>query len=208
MEFDEVLKGRRSIREYLDKEVNKRLLAEILDAGRYAPNSGNVQNWRFVVVENIEKRKNIAIACSNQLWMMQAPVYIVVCNKVADVERMYSDKAEIYSVQNCAACIENILLAATNLGLAGCWVGSFDEDKIIATLKIPDGIKVEAVLTIGYGAEKVAMPTRHRINFITYFDDWGNADGSFGTLPIGKHKERIKSKIEKIKAKIKDKIKR
>ena len=58
MEFLDALQGRRSIRTFLPKQVEFWKLSEILDAARYAPSAGNLQNWNFIIIENRETKKD------------------------------------------------------------------------------------------------------------------------------------------------------
>ena len=96
MEVLEAIKSRRSIRKYLDKPVEWELIANILDAGRYAPCAGNLQNWKFVAVTDEGRKKSIAEACLRQLWMEQAPVHIVIFAEVEKFERYYGKQGKSY----------------------------------------------------------------------------------------------------------------
>jgi len=174
MELDKCIKGRRSVRDYLEKDVENEKLVKIIDSARYAPSSGNLQNWRFIIVKDNKKRNDIAIACLKQHWMAEAPVHIVVCNKIEDVKRFYGSMGElVYSIHNCAAAIENLLLTAYSLGLGTCWIGAFDEDAIKKILRIPNDIKIEAVITVGYPKEKEEPAERYSLDNLTFFEEWG-----------------------------------
>ncbi|MEW6063117.1 MAG: nitroreductase family protein [Nanoarchaeota archaeon] len=174
MDLDKCIKERRSVRSYLEKEVEHEKIAKLIYSARYAPSSGNLQNWRFIIVKDSKKRNEIAIACLKQHWMAEAPVHIVVCNKVEDVKRFYGSKGEfIYSIHNCAAAIENLLLTAYSLKLGTCWVGAFDENAIKKILRIPNDIKVEAIITVGYPKDKEEPAERYNLDSITFFEEWG-----------------------------------
>ena len=111
--------------------------------------------------------------------MMDAPVYIVICNKLEKIKRFYGSRGElIYSSQNCAAATENILLKAHSLNLGTCWVGAFDEDAIKRILRIPQDIKVEAIITLGYPKETEELPYKYPLENITFFEEWGNTKKS------------------------------
>ncbi len=172
MDFDKCLKGRRSIRDYKDKKINITDLNKILDAARYAPSAGNLQNYRFIIVEDGEKRKKLAEACLDQEFVAKAPISVVVCDDSEDVVRHYGKRGKLYAIQNCAVVIQNIMLKANDLGLGSCWVGAFDEDKVRAILKIPDSIRPEAIITIGYSNEKAEMPRRYDLKDLVYFEEW------------------------------------
>jgi len=131
MDVLECIKTRRSIRKFLDVPVEWEKVTQIVDAARCAPSAGNLQNWKFIVVLNEDKRKSIAEACVHQLWMGKAPVHIIVCAEPERAKRFYGIRGErLYTIQNCGAAIENALLTAHSIGLAACWVGAFDEDMV------------------------------------------------------------------------------
>ena len=142
MEVKEAIKKRRSVNSFLDKKVDLDIVAGILDVAKEAPSSGNLQNWKVVVIDDKDKKDKISSACLNQKWINQAGVVLVICNDYENVNRMYGSRGkDIYSVQNCAAFIQNILIAATDIGLASCWIGSFELDKVRMILKIPDDVR-------------------------------------------------------------------
>ncbi len=174
MEINKCIKNRCSIRKYKDKKVDESKIIEIIDSGTYAPNSGNLQNWRFVVVNEEDKKEKISKACSNQVWMNQAPAFIVICSDESEVKRHFGKNATKFSEQNCAAATQNMLLKAHDLGLSSCWIGGFDEKKIKEILNIPDkdNLKVETIITIGYANEKKAESERYALKELIYFNDW------------------------------------
>lgn len=201
MELFNAIKERRSIRKYLDKNVKLELVAEILEAGGYAPSSGNMQNWRFVVVKDKEKIERITDACLGQTWMNQAPVHIIVCNANSRLIKLYPKKGERYSVQNCAAAIQNILLAATAKGLGSCWVGAFNGDKVRRVANIPDDVPIEGIITLGYAAYKPGprdnkQVRRHKVEYVTFFENYGNRELDFKLWPLEKHLAKLRGKLD------------
>lgn len=155
MEVVDAIFGRRSIRKYKNKEVEKEKILEILEAAIWAPNSGNSQTWRFFVVRNEAIKQKIAKAAYNQQFIAEAPIVIVVCYDKEEMSWYYGKRGvELYAIQDTAAAIQNMLLAAYNLGLGSCWVGAFDEQKIAKILKLPKNYRPVAIVTIGYADEK------------------------------------------------------
>lgn len=206
MELDNALKERRSVRKFLDKDVSWLLIAEILDAGRLAPSSGNIQNWYFIVVRVKDVKGKIAKHSVGNEWAVKAPVLIVVCADVGKGKRMYGSRGEgLYSIQNCANAALQMMLKATDLGLGSCWIGSFDEDGLIRDLEIKDGIKPEVIIAIGYSAEKKESK-RAELNTMVFFDKFGEKEraGNFAMLPLSvpakrniePMKERLKKSFE------------
>ena len=173
MDTLECIKTRASIRKYQDRPLVWDDVVKILDAGRLAPSSGNLQAWKFIVVLDKAKREQIADACLQQYWMATAPVHIVICSEPEKVERYYGVRGErLYSVQNCSAAAENMLLAAHSLGLGGCWIGAFDEDMVKNILGIPKEARPQIILTIGYPDEKPPKQIKHPLTTIIYQNKW------------------------------------
>ncbi|MBI2134761.1 nitroreductase family protein [Candidatus Woesearchaeota archaeon] len=173
MDVFEAIRTRRSIRKYKDKQVPWDNVVTILQAGKYAPSAGNLQNWKFIIVKNDAKRKAITKACLQQEWMEQAPVFIVVLAEPKKAERFYGIRgSRLYTLQACAAAIENMLLTAHSLGLGSCWVGAFDEHEIWAILGLPEEISVQGIVTIGYADEIPQAPPKFRIEHVMFFEKW------------------------------------
>ena len=173
MEVLECIKARRSIRKYLDKPIPWDLVAHIIDAGRRAPSSGNLQNWKFILALDADKRKAIAEASLKQYWMEQAPLHIIIVAEPEKVKRYYGERGErLYSVQNCSIVATQMMLEATNLGLGSCWVGAFDEDMVKRALGMPKEARPQIILTIGYAGEVPPESPRFPLEPITYFNKW------------------------------------
>jgi len=173
MDVFDAIRSRRSIRKYKDKQVPWDNIITIMQAGKYAPSAGNLQNWKFIYVKTDEKRKAIADACLHQEWMEMAPVYIVVVAEPAKMERYYGTRgARLYTIQGCAAAIENMLLTAHSLGLGTCWVGAFDEDEMFRILNLPEEKIVQGIITIGYADEAPEPPPKYRIEHMAFAEKW------------------------------------
>jgi len=173
MELFDCIKTRRCIRKFQSTPVPWDLVSKILDAGRLAPNAGNLQNWKFIVVLDQGTRQKIAEACLRQYWMAKAPVHIVVCADPKVSERYYGTRGDrLYSVQNCAAASQNMLLQAHNLGLGACWVGAFDENMVSNAVGLPEEVRPQVIIPLGYPDEKPAEPAKYPLENITYFEKW------------------------------------
>jgi nitroreductase len=173
MDAVECMLTRRSIRKYMDIPVEWDKIGTIIESGRLAPSAGNLQNWKFIIVLEKEKRAAIAEACLQQLWMAQAPCHIIIYAVSERAKQYYGVRGErLYTIQNCAAAAENMLLTAHALGLGGCWVGAFDEDKLKTVVGGIEEVRPQIVLTIGYPDEKPAMPSKYKIENIAYQERW------------------------------------
>lgn len=118
MELLEAIVKRRSVRAYREGRIARETVLEILRAGTLAPSGKNGQPWRFAVVqENRARFAEIAALTVYRAFAERADCLVLV----------FLDKAESYHyVKDCqaiGACIENMLLRATDLGIGACWVG-------------------------------------------------------------------------------------
>ncbi len=175
MNFDDVISKRCSIRKYGTKKVSFNDVSKIIDVSRFAPCAGNIHTVRLVVVDDKDKKAELAEASLEQYFIADASYIIVVCSDTSHLARSYSEQADKYSRQQAGAAIENMLLKICELGLASCWIGAFDEEKVREALNIPNHIHVEALLPIAYcsNAYKPTKSKKPDAKFITFFDKWG-----------------------------------
>ena len=171
----ELIKSRRNIKTFLPKFVSWENIAKIIDAARHAPCSGNIQNWRFVVALDSNLKQALAQASYEQYEIAQAGVLIVVCSEDDKVERYYGMRGvHLYSIQNCAAAIENMLLEAHSLGLGTRWIGGFDEDAVKTMLRIPPEVRPQAIIAVGYPRDIPQRPAKFPLESLIYFNAWRN----------------------------------
>ena len=171
MDVFEAIKRRRSIRAYKNIDVAKETIEKLIDAARWAPSAGNIQPWEFIIVRNPETKRKLAEAALNQTFIEEAPVVIVVCADCERSGRGYGSRgATLYCIQDTAAAIQNIHLAATALGLGTCWIGAFKEEPVKKLLKIPNGIRPVAIIPVGYPAEQPAPRPRRPLNEIVHYE--------------------------------------
>ncbi len=169
MEVIQAIKSRRSVRAFRSDPVPEDLLQEILDAGRWAPSAGNLQPWEFYVVKSAEHKEGLARAALGQGFVAEAPVVIVVCAAPVRSGRRYRERGEkLYCLQDTAAATQNMLLAATSLGLGSCWVGAFDEEGVRRVLGLGPELRPVALIPLGYPAEQPAAPRRRPLEEIVH----------------------------------------
>jgi nitroreductase len=169
----DLIKSRRTIKEFLPKFVSWEKISRVLDAGRHAPSSGNIQNWRFIVVFDSEQKRQVAQACYGQHEISQAWVLIVICGEPERGERYYGSRGrDVYTIQNCAAAAQNMLLEAHSLGLGTRWVGAFDIAAVKSLVGVPEDITLESIIALGYPKEIPAKPPKYPLEPISYFSHW------------------------------------
>lgn len=196
MDFEEVLNKRRSIRLYKQKIVERDKIYKIINAGILAPSAGNLQSWNFTLVDDTEVKNQIITAAMQQDWMFNAQI-IVICSNPENTKKFYGLRGDaLYTVQDCAAAIENMLLEATNLGLGSCWIGAFDEKAVSRILKLPNDLRPQAIITIGYSDESPVMPVRYNLDGFVFHDEYGKRiiDEGFGLMEMA---QKSKTKINK-----------
>lgn len=197
METLNCINTRRSIRKFSSKAVEFDKLCLILDAASKAPTSGNLQDFRFIVVTDKDKLRKIADHCTEQYWIAQAPLLIVVCSDSERTESYYGLRGQrLYSIQNASAAIQNILLSVHAMGLGACWVGSFDESFLSGELSIPDKIRPQALIPIGYSAEEPETKEKCELNTMVFFNTYGSKIKNLNAL-LHEYNKEIERYIKK-----------
>lgn len=198
MQLDKCLYERRSVRNYEDKHISWSMISDILDAARQSPSSGNVQNFRFIVIQDEKRRKEISKIAFNQEWISKAPVHIVVCGDLKSIRIMYGKRGEeLYTIQNCSIAAYSIMLKAFDLSLGSCWVGAFDDKKLSEFLKLPKDVIPFCIITLGVKKGPKEESKRHPQEYFISFEEYGNLERDISIQPLEKPVKRLKKKIKK-----------
>ena len=196
----DAMKERRSIRKYQEKPVPHELIQEILQAAGWAPSAHNAQPWRFIVLADALVKRELAEAMAES-WAADiakdglniepenfkfrverfatAPVLILACFTMEGMDKFSDEKRQKFerdwAMQSLAAALENMLLAAHANGLGACWfcAPGFCKETVRRVLKIPDEIEPEALIAIGYSAEKPPVPPKKPLGDYCFRDKWG-----------------------------------
>ena len=148
MKIIEEIVARRSIREYRPLPVEDEKLERILEAGRLAPTARNQQAWRILIVSDpLLKERLVDEASPHQPFLKQAPVILAACALNPDYVMRCGHPAFLIDL---AIVLEHIALQAVREGLGTCWIGSFDEEKAKAVLKIPAPVRIVELMSLGY----------------------------------------------------------
>lgn len=146
MDALEIIKTRRSVREYSDEQISKELLEKIVEAARFAPTARNVQPWEFIVITQTPILKNLSELAENGRFLAQAKACIAV----------FCADTKYYLEDGCAATC-NILLAATSLGIGSCWVAGDKKPysaQVAKLLNVPATSKLVSLVALGYPKSK------------------------------------------------------
>ena len=163
MSFAELAKMRQSDRKYKNQPVEKEKLIQCLETARISPSANNSQPWKFIVVDDFEKKEQIA-ECSIGLGMNkfthQCPVLVAVVleqqNFMSTIGSMIKNKN--YSLFDIGIAVNQFCLQAADLGLGTCIIGWFDEKKIKKILGVRNR-RIPLLISVGYPD----APTRDKI---------------------------------------------
>ncbi len=173
MDFEDVIRKRRTIRRFKPTTVPMEILKKLVDYARVAPQGSNIQALEYVIITNDEMRSKMF---ANVRWAgvlppeMREPeegrrpmAYIVV---------LLDTKIKKEGNTDCGAAVENILLGITYYDLGACWQGSIDRPAIHALLELQDHLEVKYVVSIGYPDEESQIES-----FTGDFKYWKSDDG-------------------------------
>lgn len=143
---------RRSIRKFTEEQVDRETILQILQAGMAAPSATNRQPWEFVVLTErklLDRVRRVLV-----LGRYDAPLTIIVCG---NMQRALPGPARDFWVQDCSAATQNILLAATGLGLGAVWIGVHPigllKKGVSHAVGLPKHLVPLAAVCIGHPAE-------------------------------------------------------
>ena len=163
------IQNRRSIRLYSDRTVEEEKLRRVLEAARLAPSASNMQNWKFIVVRDAEKREMLTEAAYSQTFVGQAPIILVACG--TDPDGVMKCGQHRYTI-DLSIATAFMVLAATEQGLGTCWLGSFNEKMVKEILNIPDRVRVVAMTPLGYPGEAPDARPRRKLEEIVCLDGY------------------------------------
>jgi nitroreductase len=169
MDVFEAIAERRSVRSFLDKDVEEDKLKKVLDAGRQAPSANNRQEWKFVVVRDRELRRRLGEAANGQTFVGQAPVVIVPCAVQYDHVMSCGHPSFLVDV---SIAIDHMTLAARALGLGTCWIGAFNQQKVRDVLGIPSSIQIVELLPLGYPTQWPSARPRKPLEQAVCYEKW------------------------------------
>ena len=180
MKFDQILRRRRSTRSFDSRPVTEKDVISMVEAARLAPSACNSQTWRFVTVTRREIIRKICHEAMRPVipnkWLEQAPLVFVGCSQLDVIANRIGSGVtgiEYYQI-DLGIAMEHMVLKATELGLGTCWIGWFDESTLKKILKIPNRIKVSALLAVGYPKDESSRKRKRKpLEKIVFSEKWG-----------------------------------
>ena len=176
MELYQVLRDRRSVRKYKTDSVSEDKLMRILEAARIAPSWSNKQCWKFIVIHDSEKKKQLAASMPSDNPAVRAvgemaPIVLVLC---ADPKKSGHQDNKEYYLLDAGLAMQQLMLAAHSEGLGTCWVAWFDEAKARAACVVPPEYRVVALSPLGIPEKQPSERPRKDMSEIAYAEQWGN----------------------------------
>lgn len=177
----EVIKTRRSIREYKEDQIPDEDIKFLIDCARYAPSGFNMQPWSFLVIKNKDVRRKISESGKKAMIPLLEPVkdtspkvkdfYVFLKTKSTDMFYgapvliiILGNKSVMTSDWDCAMAAQNMMLAAHSKGIGSCWIGgvlpALMDEGFLKELGAPEGYKAVAPLIFGYPKGKTEVPGR------------------------------------------------
>jgi nitroreductase len=148
MEVFEAIRNRRAVRQFKPEVIPDDILLKILEAARWAPSPFNTQPWEFIIIRDKETLKSIAKYARYSGYLEKAPMAVAVV--VPQIDGKFGWINSIGEPRYAAAmAVQNMMLAAWELGIGTCWV-SIEREKVSGLLKVPGTHFVLTVIPVGY----------------------------------------------------------
>ncbi|MBF0451303.1 MAG: nitroreductase family protein [Candidatus Magnetomorum sp.] len=175
----EIIKNRRSIRKYEDRDISDEMLNTLFEAVQWAPSWANTQCCELVVVKDATTKLDIqeCISPKNPATkaIVNAPVVFALCAKNkqsgyynGNVSTKYGD----WFMFDLGLAAQNLCLAAHDLGLSTVIVGLFDHERAERVLNIPEGYSLVAFIPLGFPAKSPSPPKRKTIDTLVHYESF------------------------------------
>src|SRR5829696_165328 len=176
MDFDEVIRKRKMVREYdQDKQISDKIIMKLIRNAHRAPSAGHTQVQEFIIIKDHAIKKKLRKAAVSQEYVENAPVLIAVCSNTSrSISRYGSRGKQFYSIIDGAFASMLILLTAVNEGIGACFVGAFDDNKVSEILELPTYVKPIGIIALGYPAEDPSKFKRIDISKLVHYEKYSN----------------------------------
>lgn len=145
----DIIKSRKSIRKYKDKDIPEDVFLRVMEAARLAPSGKNLQPWKFIVARDEILKKSLAEASRGQLFIARAPMIIIACGCPDMSYPRQGNYMKSWPIDVTIA-LQHLMLQAEEEGLGTCWIGAFEEKEVKSLLGVPEDWKVLALTPLGY----------------------------------------------------------
>ncbi len=180
MNLMEIIRERRSVRQFKGDPIPDGVIEELMEAVRWAPSWANTQCWEVIAVKGKEQREGLAETLSprnpGRPAVLEAPLVLVFLGR-KEVSGFYKGKAVTekgdWLMFDVALAIQNLCLYAHSRGLGTVIIGYFDAGKAASLLGVPPDREVVAILPIGYPASIPKAPPRKEVKDFLYWEEFG-----------------------------------
>jgi nitroreductase len=166
----EAIQTRRSVRAFTAEPVPEDLLRQVLQAGRAAPSGSNVQAWGFVLVRSPGQLDSLRALAPGMIGRPTAAIAICLDRQRAQGARLIAERLVWLDIGIAA---ENMWLAAHDLGLGACAIGSFHRQAVAAFLRLPEDVEPVLLLSLGYPQSQPRAPGRRPMAEVCFREEWG-----------------------------------
>jgi len=174
----EVIFARRSIRRFIEgKQIEKDKIIKLLEAGMAAPSACNLQPWEYIIVSDNERMEQLIN--STQAGKINAPLAMIICANTKNIPW----EGQGWMI-DCSAAVENMMIAATAMGLGSVWVGSHNEEFIRKLCNVPSNIKIMNMVYFGYPDEFKPAGTRFTEDAVYWENYDSNRNRSMRTVDM------------------------
>ncbi len=176
-EFIRMVKERRSVRIYKNREIPDDKLNTVLEAVQWSPSWGNTQCWEIVITKNIKIKEQLQKTLTSKnpatKSIMMAPVVLTLCARLESsgfYKKEPHTKFGDWFMFDVGIISQSIVLTAHSLGLGTVIVGSFDQNKAKDVLNVPETIEVVTIIPMGFPAKISKAPKRRDIKEFTHIE--------------------------------------
>ncbi|HTZ62297.1 MAG TPA: nitroreductase family protein [Thermoplasmata archaeon] len=152
MDVLDAIRSYRPCIQYQSRPIPPEKLKNVLAAARLAPSQRNLQPWRFVVIQDDERKRLLAQASNRGRLIAEAPAVIVAFAIEEDIPVTIGGYISAYPL-DVAVAVDHLQLAATAEGLGSNWIIEFNDEKVRTVLRVPEGIHPIGIIPIGYPAD-------------------------------------------------------
>lgn len=160
MDILKTIRQRRSVREFKAKEIPESVIDKLIEALIWAPSAGNLQSRKFYFVKEDRLKQKLVKAALGQSFIAKAPLVVVGCTDSRISSRYGERGVYLYSIQDVALSIMNMMLVAVEEGLGSTWVGAFNEEDAARMLDLPPNLRPVAIVPVGYPVSIPDAPLR------------------------------------------------
>ena len=171
-----IIKGRRSIRRFQEKQIPEELLQRILEGVRWSPSWNNTQCWEIIVIREAATKEKLRDSLTPRnpavVGITEAPVVLALCGKLQSAgyyKGQATTKLGDWYMFDLGIATQSLCLTAHSLGLGTVIVGSLEHDKAKAVLGVGEGYELLALIPVGYPAKDSAAPKRREISEFTHY---------------------------------------